>query len=245
MTTEKYEGKINLILGPMFSGKTNELINIYNRYIIGGKKCTMIKYKGDIRYDEKMITTHDNKKIEGIICKFLYQVDHLVRDYDVICIDEIQFYKDANIFCEKWTNEYNLIVVACGLNGTFDRKPFPIINKLLPLVDNIKFLKAVCRETGKAAIYSQLDIEVNNYTDEIIGGSEKYSAVDRKTFFKNYNLEKYYRETFIEFLQIYLNYDKSFLDERNYVIEGLIKNEIFDKIDYIKLADKFVDLIKN
>ena len=180
--TSQNRGKINLILGCMFSGKTSTLISRYNRYTIGGKKCIMVKYKHDTRYDKKKIVTHDHIKVDAIVCEYLFQIDDMVKNYDVICIDEIQFYKDAPIFCDKWANQ-GKIVEVCGLNGTFERKPFVVINKLLPKVEDITFLTAVCRETGNNAHYSKRLIDNDN--EQVIGGAEIYSAADRHTFIES------------------------------------------------------------
>lgn len=163
---------------------TSELIRRYKRYSIAGKKCLMIKYKNDTRYDKKMIVTHDNLKVEAFVCEFLYEADSFINDFDVICVDEVQFYKDAHIFCDKWANK-GKIIEACGLNGTFNRTGFEIVNKLIPLADDIVHLKAICKETGQDAVYTKLNIEHEGNNFELIGGNEKYSAVDRKTFFDN------------------------------------------------------------
>ncbi len=179
-------GQFNLIIGSMFSGKSTELIRRYNRYTIGGKKCLMIKYKNDTRYDSEMVVTHDNIKINAIVCEFLSEADKFVKSYDVVCVDEVQFYQDAYIFCDKWAND-GKIVEACGLNGTFNRTPFEIISRLIPKSENITFLKAICKETGNDAVYSQLNTDttgMNKDTSELIGGSDKYSASDRETYFK-------------------------------------------------------------
>jgi thymidine kinase len=175
-------GMITLILGPMFSGKTTELIRQYNRNILVNKKCIMIKYAGDDRYDYNSVVTHDGVKICGIKCNNLEQVDELVSDYDVICIDEIQFYTDGDIYCDKWANEGKK-VYACGLNGTFKRTEFSVISRLIPKVEKIKFLKAICKENGNEASFSKLDMIDVGDKIEIIGGAEKYRAVDRVEYF--------------------------------------------------------------
>lgn len=177
-------GKIHLILGCMFSGKSTELIRRYKRHTIGGKKCIMIKYKGDIRYDEKQVVTHDNIKLNAICCENLYEAVNIINlnDFDVICIDEIQFYKDGPQFCDEWANR-GKIIEACGLNGTFQRKPFNVISELIPLVEDIVYLTAVCKENGSDAHFSKRSIDNNN--EQVIGGSDIYDAVDRKTYFKN------------------------------------------------------------
>jgi thymidine kinase len=169
---------IILILGPMFSSKTTELIRQYNRNSIGNKKCIMIKYLGDNRYDNNNVITHDGIKVQAIKCNKLEQVNEQIIDYDVICIDEIQFYSDADIYCDIWANKGKK-VYACGLSGTFKRTEFPVISKLIPKVEKIKFLRAICRENGNEASFSKLDMITIDDNIEIIGGAEKYRAVDR------------------------------------------------------------------
>lgn len=214
-----YDGKFNLILGNMWSGKTSELIRRYNRHTIGGRNCLMIKYKNDIRYDDKMVVTHDGIKINAFVCDYLYKIDNLISEYDVICVDEVQFYKDAHIFIDKWAN-MGKIVEACGLNGNFHRQEFPIISKLIPIAENIVFLKAVCKETGKDCVYSNLNIIVEGNETEIIGGSEKYNAVDRKTYYKD---KDFYTLGLVrEFILLYVN-----KDDDNVKI-GMLDNEDFD-----------------
>jgi len=187
-------GCIKLILGPMFSGKTTELINRYNRYVIGGKKVIVIKYSNDTRYDSKCISTHNGIKVEAFSCTLLGQLDNIVWMYDVVCIDEIQFYPDADLICDKWAND-GIIVEACGLNGTFNRSSFDPISNLVPLAEDITFVKAICKSNGKDAVYSHLMIEHDNSTVEIIGGSDKYTALDRENYVKqnkiNFEIDKY------------------------------------------------------
>lgn len=224
-----YNGQINLILGCMFSEKTTHLIRRYRRYTIGGKKCIMIKYKGDNRYDSEMVVTHDNIKIKALVCESLYEADTIIQEYDVICVDEAQFYKDGHIFADKWANE-GKIVEMCGLNGTFNRTPFKVISKLIPKAENITFLKAICKETGNDAVYSQLNDHSydNKDSSELIGGSEMYSASDRTTYFK-YNMST----NLIEYLDLYA---------KNNGYEGIdlmaFVDEPLEQKDYKVIADR-------
>lgn len=199
MSDSIYSGKLHLILGPMFSGKTTELIRRYNRYHIGNKKCVMIKFKGDTRYDTDRVATHDNIKINAICVSRLADAEKTVyeSECDAVCIDEIQFYEDAPIYCDKWANE-GFIVEACGLSGTFKRTPFPIISELIPLAENVHYFTAICKESGGIASFSKKitpsstnsNLTTNsdpdsdsNSQDILIGGHETYVAVDRKTYF--------------------------------------------------------------
>lgn len=229
-----YTGSINLILGCMWSGKTSELARRYNRHTIGGRDCLMIKYKNDTRYDNSMIITHDGIKVQAFVCEYLYEADHKVKDYDVICIDEVQFYKDAHIFVDKWANE-GKIVEACGLNGNFNRQEFTIISKIIPLTENISFYKAVCKETGDDAMYSKINMPVDKNITEVIGGSDKYNAVDRVTYFQDKNFYNF--DLYKEYLQIYATSIGCVCDDdmiNNKLIEFIKNNPDLDFHESIK-----------
>jgi thymidine kinase len=172
-------GKLILIIGPMFAGKSSELIRYYKRYSLAGKKCFIIKHSGDTRYKKNSVTTHDQVSISAFPTSSLSELEEKIKYYDVVCIDEIQFFEDG-ILCDKWANE-GKIIIASGLNGTFQRKPWKIISDLIPLSEDIIHLKAICRETGNDASFTSRILNCEG--EIIIGGSETYSASDRKTYF--------------------------------------------------------------
>ena len=171
-------GKINLILGPMFSGKTSELIRRFKRYKLAGKNTILIKFKNDTRYDTEKISTHDNVKIDAIKCEFLNEIDSVIDIYDIICIDEIQFFKDASFYCDKWAN-MGKIVEACGLNGDYKREPFEQISLLIPKIESVILLTAIDKYTGDEACFTKRIINSNETI--LIGGEDTYEAVSRKT----------------------------------------------------------------
>ncbi len=176
-------GKLSLIIGPMFSGKSTLLLTRYRRYRIAGKRCILIKYAGDNRYDDSdsMIVTHDKIKYEAVACSKLSELEQFVQAFDVICIDEIQFYPDAAEVADRWAN-MGKIVEVCGLNGDYQRKPFEQISRLIPLSDDIQHVKAVCRDSGLDAAFSQRIS--NEEGQEVIGGQDKYQAISRATLVK-------------------------------------------------------------
>jgi len=174
-------GKLNLILGPMFSGKSTTLLNRYRRYKIAGKKCLLVKYSKDNRYSDKQIVTHDNLRYDAISCNELKDIKNIIDEYEVICIDEIQFYIDGAHYADLWVNN-GKIVEACGLNGDYLRLPFQQISLMIPRVDNITFMTAVCQETGDDAIFTKR--LVKEYGQELIGSDDIYKAVSRKIYLK-------------------------------------------------------------
>lgn len=252
MNKKKFSGSLNLILGPMYSGKTSMLISRYDRHIIAGRKCIMIKYINDTRYDDKKVVTHNGIKVEAILCDELANIDKKVKNYDVVCIDEIQFYKDAYIFCDKWAN-MGIIIEVAGLNGTFERKPFDIISRLIPLANSIENITAICRETGKNANYSKR--KTDDKQVELIGGIDTYCAADRLTFFGA--TDDWYIDNFMEYMRLYcnkrkieitekvLNSIKQFTIDKNTNYKKLIKTITSNNLKYANLNDKIVILRSN
>ncbi|MGH1334493.1 MAG: thymidine kinase [Aureispira sp.] len=180
-------GKLNLIIGPMFSGKSTILLTRYRRYQIAGKRCLLVKYAKDRRYDgsEEMLITHDQLSYKATSCHQLEDIKSLVKNYDVVCIDEIQFYPDASHYCDLWANQ-GKIVEVCGLNGDYRRQPFAQISLLIPLAEHISFVTAVCRDTGGEAPFT---MRLSNESEqEVIGSTDKYQAVSRERYFQEKQL---------------------------------------------------------
>ena len=204
MNKRNYNGYIRLYLGPMFSNKTGTLIEVFTRHNIGKRRCLLIKHSSDTRYDVSNVVAHNGMKIcSSVSCDMLCHADHLVDDYDVVCIDEIQFFEDAPIFCDKWANQ-GLIIEAVGLNGTYQREEFPVISKLIPIAEEIHKKSAICRETGEDAYFTRrISDELG---DIVIGSDDKYKPVDRYTFFNEVGEDKkneYKLKEFKKFVGIY------------------------------------------
>ena len=180
MNSEQNEGRIELIIGPMFSGKSTRLIEIIRKYIYKSKKTIMIKFQGDNRYSNKSeIITHDLTKYESIECKKLYDSFEKLKNYDVIGIDEGQFFPDLVEICEKLAFLKKIVIVA-GLNADFRMEPFPVISRLISKADKIKLLKAYCFNCHEDAKFSLRIIQ----SDEtiLIGAGESYKPACRKCY---------------------------------------------------------------
>ncbi|EYC26373.1 hypothetical protein Y032_0010g1121 [Ancylostoma ceylanicum] len=166
-------GKITCILGPMFSGKTTELLRMHDRQMIARRKCVLVKYAGDTRYDPELVATHTKVTGQGITIKAhkLSEVEEQIFDpsVQVVSIDEGQFFSDCAETCDRLACMGKVVYVAV-LNGTFERKPFPQVSLLLPYADEIKQVVAVCVGCGSDASYSfrnTLDKkELNAITDK-------------------------------------------------------------------------------
>ena len=71
MSELSYTGQIHLIIGPMYSGTTTELMRLYRRYQIANQKCVLVKHSDDIRYNENKLVTHDNLQQNAVKTKYL------------------------------------------------------------------------------------------------------------------------------------------------------------------------------
>ncbi|XP_015906583.1 thymidine kinase, cytosolic [Parasteatoda tepidariorum] len=173
------KGQIQVIFGPMFSGKTTELIRRLRRYQIAKHKCLIVKYANDVRYDAVSIATHDRQCLSAISATTLTDLENIASNYSVIGIDEGQFFPDTVQFAEKMANNGKVVIVA-ALDGTFQRKEFGDILLLVPLAESVIKLTAVCMICFEEASFTK---RIGNETElEVIGGTDKYMAVCRRCY---------------------------------------------------------------
>lgn len=178
-------GRIELILGPMFAGKTTELIRRIRRAELGWKKCIIIKYSKDPEINpKKLIKTHDMEEYLAIPCNDLQSMLCECLEYDVIGIDEAQFFPNITEFTDKLAFIGKTVIVA-GLDGTFQRKPFGKILNLIPHAETIVKLSAICKSSGDNASFTERSIANNEI--ELLGGDDIYYAICRKCLSYNSN----------------------------------------------------------
>ncbi len=178
MNSESGEGKIELILGPMFSGKSTRLIELMRKYVYKAKKTIMVKYYADQRYSEKSeVVTHDLIKYDSINCKLLRNSFDTLKQYDVIGIDEGQFFADLVEVCEELALMGKIVLIA-ALNGDFRMEPFPVIQRIISKSDKIKLLKAYCFHCQKDAKFSLRIVQSNETV--LIGAGEAYKPACRE-----------------------------------------------------------------
>ena len=178
MNSESGEGKIELILGPMFSGKSTRLIELMRKYVYKAKKTIMVKYYADQRYSQKSeVVTHDLIKYDSINCKILRNSFDTFKEYDVIGIDEGQFFADLVEVCEELALMGKIVLIA-ALNGDFRMEPFPVIQRIIAKADKIKLLKAYCFNCHKDAKFSLRIVQSNETV--LIGAGESYKPACRE-----------------------------------------------------------------
>lgn len=137
----KISGRIELIIGPMFAGKTSELLRRLERHEYAKKKCLLIFSKKDT-----VKKTHRNEdKIGGISVKLLMNIPKdILKLSRVVGIDEGQFFPDLIEFCEYCANDLNKVVIVAALDGDFNRDPFGETCQLISRAEKVDKLTSVC-----------------------------------------------------------------------------------------------------
>lgn len=186
MEVDQRSGNIQIIFGPMFSGKSTELLRRIRRHTVARKKCVVIKHAASVRRDNtEDLSTHDALRWEARVSDDLDEIERdMERNVEVIGIDEAQFFPNIAAFCEKMANRGKEVIVA-ALDGTFQRKPFNDILSLVPLAESVVKLSAICTECFSPAAFSYRIEHEKSTKVELIGGCERYKAMCRTCYLKN------------------------------------------------------------
>ncbi|NXN97363.1 KITH protein, partial [Rhinopomastus cyanomelas] len=179
-------GQIQVIFGPMFSGKSTELMRRVRRFQLAQYRCLLVKYANDTRYGTAGVSTHDRSTMEALPARTLKEVSQEALGSAVIGIDEGQFFPDIVEFCEGMANAGKTVIVA-ALDGTFQRKGFGNILNLVPLAESVVKLNAVCMECYREASYTKRLGDEREV--EVIGGADKYHSVCRACYFRTRTLQ--------------------------------------------------------
>jgi len=203
-TSSSQSGYLELIIGPMFSGKTSRIVEIYNQCKFCNISVAVINHSIDNRYDEEQMSTHDQIKIPCIKTEKLFNIwtEHIsledsietiprikdkfkISTSSVILINEGQFFPDLFEFVNKLLFQGKKVYV-CGLDGDFERKKFGSILDLIPLCDKVNKLLSLCSlcRDGTPGIFS---MRLTQETEQTVVGSENYIPVCRKCYEKNNN----------------------------------------------------------
>ena len=170
-------GRIEVICGSMFSGKTEELIN---RIKNSGKSYKVFKPETDTRNKKNKIESHNKLKIEATTIKNITDILKVKTKYEIIGIDEAQFFSDKIIeVCNLLANKGIRVIIA-GLDMDYSGKPFGPMPFLMAIAEQVTKLHAICNETGEPALYSYRKIE--NSETIMIGEKKEYMPLSRKAY---------------------------------------------------------------
>jgi thymidine kinase len=148
-------GYLEVIAGPMYCGKTEELIRQVKRAVIGKKKVQVFKHKIDTRYGtDKKVYSHTGMVFDSDLVETAKELlDAIKPDTEIIAIDEAQYFGNELIQAVGELLDRQMHVIIAGLALTYDRQPFLPIPSLMAMADKVTKLSAVCSICGADAVY--------------------------------------------------------------------------------------------
>lgn len=181
-------GHLELIIGPMWSGKTSLLLTYYRQFCFCKLKVCVINFKADDRYSETMLSTHDKQMIPCIMGFSMEEIMQIpenaekINECDVILINEGQFFHDIIEFTKQMVEEQHKKVYICGLDGDFRREKIGNLLDLIPFSDKVTKLRALCGKCkdGTPAPFSFRN--TSNTEQVIIGADDIYVPLCRKCY---------------------------------------------------------------
>ncbi len=170
-----FSGSLEVICGPMFSGKTEELIRRVKRARIARQKIQIFKPKTDDRYDVDHVVSHSEQKIEAVAIDKASDILHNLHDSTrVIAIDEVQFFDEGILAIIDRLVRRGHRVICAGLDLDYRSRPFGCIPDLLAMADDVTKIQAICTVCGAWATKTQ---RTKGGTDQIqVGLSDSYEA---------------------------------------------------------------------
>ena len=181
----KNHGWVEVIIGPMYSGKSEELIRRIRRIKIAKQKVQVFKPEIDNRYSKEDVVSHSGAKVDAVSIKDSTQLLGLLdADTQVVAIDEVQFFDKGIISVITTLADNNKRVICAGLDMDFRGKPFGPIPALLAVAEFVDKIQAICVVCGNPATRTQrlINGKPAKYEDPIvlIGATESYEARCRK-----------------------------------------------------------------
>ena len=148
-------GWLEVICGPMFSGKSEELIRRLRRAEIAGQRALIVKPLVDDRFDVGHVVSHAGAKMQAVTAVSGAEVLRLAGGYDAVGIDEVQFFDDGIVDAVAALVARGTRVVAAGLAQDFRGEPFGSMPTLLCVAEFVDKLEAVCHRCGGPATLTQ------------------------------------------------------------------------------------------
>ena len=177
-----FKGRIEVICGSMFSGKTEELIRRIKKVELADEKYIIFRPKIDSRNPENKIISHAKNEISASIISSPKEILDLSVNYSVIGIDEAQFFDQSIVdVCNLLANKGHRLIIA-GLDMDYEGNPFGPMPNLMACAEDVMKVHAVCVETGNPAGYSYRKDSSDDLV--LIGEKKEYKPLSREAFVK-------------------------------------------------------------
>lgn len=181
-------GYLELILGPMWSGKTSTLLTYYRQFCFCKLNVCVINFKADDRYSETMLSTHDKQMIPCIMGFSMEEIMRIpenakkINESHAILINEGQFFDDIVEFTTQMVEQQHKKIYICGLDGDFKREKIGKLLDLVPICDKVIKLRALCGKC-KDGTHAPFSFRNTSSTEQVlIGADDIYVPLCRKCY---------------------------------------------------------------
>ena len=180
-------GRVEVVAGPMFAGKTEELLRRVRRATIARRRVQVFSHRLDVRRGEGRVSSHAGAEYPSLAVASAREIADGVRPgVELVAVDEAQFFDAGLVEVVDELARGGAVVVVAGLDVTFDGRPFELITSLMALAERVDKLTAICTICGEDAIFhARIDGAHSAATDvvaEHVGGGDKYEARCRVHF---------------------------------------------------------------
>lgn len=175
-------GRIEVICGSMFSGKTEELIRRLKRAKFARQKVEIFKPAVDTRFSEEKVVSHDSNAIPSTPVDSSTSILLFTTETDVVGIDEAQFFDHGLIeACNQLADSGTRVIIA-GLDMDFKGRPFGPMPGLCAIADEVSKMHAICVKCGDLANFSHRTVK--NEKQFLLGETEEYEPLCRSCYVK-------------------------------------------------------------
>lgn len=171
---------LEIVLGPMFSGKSSHALAFVRRQRAIGKSVVVIKPDIDTRYSaDSVMVTHDNERVPCLVwnTKSPLRPAPEILKHDIIVIEEAQFFLGLLAFVQYALKCYKKYILLVGLDGDASQAPFGDVLQCIPYATSVTKLCALCSECKDGTLAPYTKRIGNAYSQIDVGGSEKYIPV--------------------------------------------------------------------
>ncbi len=174
-------GRIEVICGGMFSGKSEELVRRLRRALIARQTIQVFKPRIDNRHAPDRVVTRDRREVDATSVENTAELQReLLPDVEVIGIDEVQFFDSALVELVTQLADRGVRVIVAGLDQDYRRRPFGPMPELMALAEHVDKVHAVCVQCGATAHYSQRF--AGGGEQVLVGDGESYEARCRSCY---------------------------------------------------------------
>jgi thymidine kinase len=178
-------GRIEVICGPMFAGKTEELLRRVRRAVIAGRRVVVVGHALDARHGVDRLASHAGLDHPSVSVSTAADIQGVVDpETEMLAVDEAQFFGTDLIAVASRLADGGLVVVIAGLDVTFDGRPFEPLPSLMALAERVDKLTAICAVCGEEAVFhvrvTASTASSAELVAENVGGTETYQARCRR-----------------------------------------------------------------